>query len=107
MQPDIFLISSTLENASFVVTIVDPDAPTPQNRSISQFLHFLGGDFIADPTTGLLANSSPNLMEFMGPAPPAGSDPHRLVDSQRNLFLRLTVQNIQICSSRIQSAGQF
>ncbi|KAF8913753.1 phosphatidylethanolamine-binding protein [Gymnopilus junonius] len=82
VQPDIFLIPSGINltgNTSFVVTIVDPDAPTPQNHSISQFLHFLGGDFTPDPTSGLLSNSSPNLMEFIGPAPPAGSDPHRYV----------------------------
>ncbi|KDR83914.1 hypothetical protein GALMADRAFT_55557 [Galerina marginata CBS 339.88] len=64
---------------SFVVALVDPDAPTPQNRSFAEFLHFLGGDFSADMTSGLLSNNSPALMEFTPPAPPAGSDPHRYV----------------------------
>ena len=63
--------------STFVVIMVDPDAPTPQMPNVSEFLHFLGGDFTADSTTGLLSNSSPALMEFFSPGPPAGSDPHR------------------------------
>lgn len=64
-------------SSTFVVIMVDPDAPTPQMPNVSEFLHFLGGDFTADSTTGLLSNSSPALMEFFSPTPPPGSDPHR------------------------------
>ncbi|KAF9568956.1 PEBP-like protein [Agrocybe pediades] len=70
--------SSDANTTAWVVALVDPDAPTPQNRSISQFLHFLGGDFTVDGS-GLLSNTSPALMEFTPPAPPPGSDPHRYV----------------------------
>lgn len=62
---------------SFIIVIVDPDAPTPQSPTAADFLHFVGGDFNPDPITGLLSNSSPALLEYFSPTPPAGSDPHR------------------------------
>ncbi|KAF8165496.1 phosphatidylethanolamine-binding protein [Crassisporium funariophilum] len=82
MEPDFFLVSSSSSsgssaNGTLVLALVDPDAPTPQNPTAGQFLHFLGGDFSADPTSGLLTNSSAALMDFFSPSPPAGSDPHR------------------------------
>ncbi|PPR04058.1 hypothetical protein CVT24_010633 [Panaeolus cyanescens] len=65
---------------SFVVALVDPDAPTPQTAMMgSQFLQFLGGDFMADPVTGILLNNSAALMEYTPPTPPSGSDPHRYI----------------------------
>ncbi|PPQ77439.1 hypothetical protein CVT25_011021 [Psilocybe cyanescens] len=82
MPPDITLVAPSADsgsNASFVVVLLDPDAPTPQNPNVSEFLHFLGGDFSADSTSGLLSNSTPALMEFFPPTPPPGSDPHRYV----------------------------
>ncbi|KAF9478156.1 PEBP-like protein [Pholiota conissans] len=66
-------------NGTFVLVIVDPDAPTPQMPNVSQFLHFIGGNFMADPTSGLLSNSSAALLDFFSPTPPVGSDPHRYV----------------------------
>ncbi|KAF9006537.1 phosphatidylethanolamine-binding protein [Cyathus striatus] len=81
MEPEFFLISNNgaePSNQTFVLALVDPDAPTPQNTSVSQFLHFLGGDFSAN-NGSLLTNSTPALMDFFPPTPPAGSDPHRYV----------------------------
>lgn len=89
--PQFFLSSNntdlSMPNVSWVIAIVDPDAPTPQNPNISQFLHFIGQDFVVDPTmsgTGVdmgnstaLMNTSQALVEFFPPTPPAGSDPHR------------------------------
>ncbi|KAH9482771.1 OV-16 antigen [Psilocybe cubensis] len=82
MPPDLTLVTTTSDSnssAMFVVVIVDPDAPTPQNPNVSEFLHFLGGDFTAGSTSGLLSNNSPALAEFFPPTPPVGSDPHRYV----------------------------
>ncbi|KAG9218869.1 hypothetical protein CCMSSC00406_0001017 [Pleurotus cornucopiae] len=81
MQPQFFLntTNTALANGTFVLAIVDPDAPTPQNTSISQFRHMLGGDFRANATGGLLMNTSAALSDFVPPTPPAGSDPHRYV----------------------------
>jgi len=84
-EPAFSLISnSTIQvaNQTFVLALVDPDAPSPQNTSASQFLHFLGGDFrvnatSSDPTH--LTNQSAALMNYFPPTPPAGSPPHRYV----------------------------
>ncbi|KXN89558.1 Protein D1 [Leucoagaricus sp. SymC.cos] len=77
-------------DVSWVITIVDPDALTPQDPSVAQFLHFIGNDFVVDSAasgvnddclegpTGL-RNNSAALVEFFHPSPPAGSDPHRYV----------------------------
>jgi len=70
--------------STWVITIVDPDALTPQNPSIAQFLHFMGQGFVVDHSEDLkgvenvqLTNVSSALVEFFHPSPPAGSDPHR------------------------------
>ncbi|KAL0567636.1 hypothetical protein V5O48_014355 [Marasmius crinis-equi] len=80
-EPQFFLrANGTLQaNASYVLAIVDPDAPTPQNTSISQFRHFLGGGFQVDNSTSQLQNTSAALSDFAPPTPPDGSDPHRYV----------------------------
>lgn len=83
VEPKFSLISnstSLVANQTFVLALVDPDAPSPQNRSASQFLHFLGGGFTVNATSSdptLLTNQSAALREFFPPTPPAGSPPHR------------------------------
>ncbi|THV08339.1 PEBP-like protein [Dendrothele bispora CBS 962.96] len=80
-EPQFFFLANVTipPNLLYVVAIVDPDAPTPQNANISQFRHFLGGGFSVDSTTGLLMNNTAALTDFAPPTPPAGSDPHRYV----------------------------
>lgn len=72
----------SIVNEKFVIALVDPDAPTPQNKSLSQFRHFLGGDFHLDGSSTIrapLVNSSAALTEYVNPTPPIGSDAHRYV----------------------------
>ncbi|OBZ76815.1 Splicing factor 3B subunit 6-like protein [Grifola frondosa] len=67
---------------TFVLFIVDPDAPTPQNATEAQFRHLLAQDLQTNGSLGsgaLLVNTSAALTEFVMPTPPAGSDPHRYV----------------------------
>lgn len=70
---------------TFVVSMVDLDALTPQNPNVSQIRHFLGGNFrLEDAALGhsgvaLLRNNTPAISDFLQPTPPAGSDPHRCV----------------------------
>lgn len=68
---------------SWVIVMFDPDAPTPQMPNVSQFLHFIGGDFTSD-SSGALSNTSAALVEYFSPGPPLSSDPHRYV----NLIIR-------------------
>lgn len=84
--PPVFGIqSATNTTGSFVVAMVDLDAPTPQDPSEAEIRHFLGGNFeLGTPDVNgfaLLSNTTPALSEFLQPTPPAGSDPHRYVPS--------------------------
>jgi len=68
---------------SYLIAIVDPDAPSPPNRNISQFLHFLGVNYVADKVTDnevlILKNNSAAITDYVNPTPPNGSIPHRYV----------------------------
>ncbi|KZS89957.1 PEBP-like protein [Sistotremastrum niveocremeum HHB9708] len=63
------------ERKTFVVGMVDPDAPSPTNRSASQVRHFIGGGFKLEGT--VLRNTTPALSDYLGPGPLPGSPPHR------------------------------
>ncbi|KAF8802137.1 PEBP-like protein [Phlegmacium glaucopus] len=76
--PPIFRIVGHAGPGPFVVAIVDPDAPTPQNPTSAQIRHFLGGNFFQD-FPFCLRNSTPAISDFIQPTPPAGSDPHRYI----------------------------
>ncbi|KAJ7498710.1 phosphatidylethanolamine-binding protein [Mycena latifolia] len=81
-EPQFFLTSddATATTAQFVVALFDPDAPTPQNTSLAQFRHLVGGGYrwsANGGNYGILTNSSAALTEFVPPGPPPGSDPHR------------------------------
>ncbi|KAI0031945.1 phosphatidylethanolamine-binding protein, partial [Vararia minispora EC-137] len=82
--PQIFLsfnrsVVPHLADETFTLITVDPDAPTPQNTSISDVLHLL----IANVrVTGHLDTFAPlsnttALAPYLSPTPPVGSDPHR------------------------------
>jgi len=67
----------------YLIAIVDPDAPSPPNRTEAQFLHFLGINYISNNLTDnelfILSNTSAPIMPFVNPTPPNGSIPHRYV----------------------------
>ena len=82
--PQFFLTSNdpSLQNRTFVVVMVDPDAPFPGNRSDSQVPHLIAGNFslnINPDQITQLVNASAAISEYVSPNPPAGSGPHRLV----------------------------
>jgi len=67
-------------NSTFVVVCVDPDAPTPQNRSLSEVLHYMGGGHKASGNAEqgfTFASTVPAVMPYTPPAPPNTSDAHR------------------------------
>lgn len=69
--------SNASPRQNYVIAAVDPDAPTPQNPSLSQIRHFLGGNFQTAERTKQLLNTTAAVSEFLQPTPPAGSDAHR------------------------------
>ncbi|KAJ7486052.1 PEBP-like protein [Mycena galericulata] len=92
--PPTFHVVGDVGRGPFVVATVDPDAPTPQDPTMAQIRHFLGGNFFNEG--GLLVNSTPALSEFRQPTPPAGSDPHRytfLLFRQSREFATQTLVN--------------
>ncbi|KZS89955.1 PEBP-like protein [Sistotremastrum niveocremeum HHB9708] len=68
-------VSPGFEKKTFVVAMVDPDAPTPQDPTVAQIRHFLGGGFKLE--NGVLVNTTAALSNYLQPTPPDGSDPHR------------------------------
>ncbi|ETW83719.1 phosphatidylethanolamine binding protein [Heterobasidion irregulare TC 32-1] len=81
-KPQFFVSFSdnSVAEQTFVLAMVDPDAPTPQNRSLSQIRHFLAGDIkVAGGSSNhsQLVNASVPLTAYLNPSPPAGSDAHR------------------------------
>jgi hypothetical protein len=79
--PSFGVVGNTRTPGPFVVAAIDPDVPTPQNQTVSQVRHFLGGNFVFTNATSnlgtLLVNTTPAVTEFAQPRPRAGSDPHR------------------------------
>ena len=65
---------------SFVLIMLDPDAPAPENASVANVLHFLapGLHLSGNPSIyAPLKNSTPALADYLSPAPPSSSAPHR------------------------------
>ncbi|KAF9000247.1 PEBP-like protein [Cyathus striatus] len=77
--PPIFNVVGAKTTGPYVAVMVDPDAPTPQDPSVSQVRHFLASNFygVEFPSGQLLVNFTAPPSPWFQPAPPAGSDPHR------------------------------
>ena len=80
--PQVSIISNdtSLADKTFVLIMVDPDAPTPQNRSLSEVRHFISGSMTLSGSLAsgaTLTNTTPAVSDYITPGPPAGSDPHR------------------------------
>lgn len=70
----------------FLLVMIDPDAPTPDNPSASAILHWMAPNLAAitapqdfGPLQGqsVLMNSTPNVAPFIPPGPPPTSAAHR------------------------------
>ena len=71
---------------TYVVTVFDPDAPTPSGfwhwclSNIPADVTSLGTGAAADPPAGAIAHRNDGgTREYLGAAPPAGHGPHRYV----------------------------
>jgi len=83
-EPQFGIVSTNpaITGLPYLIVMVDPDAPTPQNNSEAQIRHFVGPDFVGQsPTSGtfILTNQTAALSPYLGPSPPAGSPAHRYV----------------------------
>ncbi|KAH9945089.1 PEBP-like protein [Epithele typhae] len=81
MRPQYALTSSdaSLTGQRFVLIMFDPDAPTPQNRSLAQVRHLVAQVQLSSDTAALasgagspLTNSTPAVSDYISPGPPPG-----------------------------------
>ncbi|TGO46560.1 hypothetical protein BOTNAR_0579g00010 [Botryotinia narcissicola] len=56
--------------------MLDLDAPIPSLPLLGPILHWIQPNYTATPS-GQLITSSPFIANYIGPAPPPGSAPHR------------------------------
>ncbi|KJA25690.1 hypothetical protein HYPSUDRAFT_199416 [Hypholoma sublateritium FD-334 SS-4] len=79
--PPTYNVIGASSEGPFVIAVVDPDVPTPQNTSIAQIRHFLGGNFyrMNPKAPTLLYNNTPAVSEYLQPSPRAPSDAHRYI----------------------------
>jgi len=64
---------------SYIVISLDIDAPFPSWDGLGPILHWNQSGFKSDPATGKLTTAAPFVANWIGPAPPPGSGPHRYI----------------------------
>ncbi|KAI9742967.1 MAG: hypothetical protein M1818_003262 [Claussenomyces sp. TS43310] len=63
-------------SATYMVVALDLDAPFPSFGVLGPILHWIQPGFHAGPNHALTSNE-PFVANYIGPAPPPGSSPHR------------------------------
>ncbi|TAQ90918.1 hypothetical protein B7494_g815 [Chlorociboria aeruginascens] len=63
-------------SATYLVVALDLDAPFPSFGVLGPILHWIQPGFKAGPNDTLTSNE-PFIANYIGPAPPPGSSPHR------------------------------
>ncbi|KAF4637769.1 hypothetical protein G7Y89_g313 [Cudoniella acicularis] len=63
-------------SATYMVVALDLDAPFPSFGVLGPILHWIQPGFKAGPNNTLTSNE-PFVANYIGPAPPPGSSPHR------------------------------
>ncbi|KAH8827473.1 phosphatidylethanolamine-binding protein [Flagelloscypha sp. PMI_526] len=67
-----------LKGKAFTIFLVDPDAPKPEEPTVSQVIHFAQTDFVVQEDLTLISTAVP-LTPYHGPNPPAISSAHRYI----------------------------
>jgi len=65
--------------ARYIVVCLDFDAPFPRLPMLSPILHWIQSDFQISGSSNTLTTTLPFISNYVGPAPPSGSSPHRYV----------------------------
>ncbi|KAF8475953.1 phosphatidylethanolamine-binding protein [Kalaharituber pfeilii] len=75
-------------DTKYTIVMTDPDAPSRDDPKWSEFCHWISSDVklpsietiaTAESVEVALAKGGKEIVEYMGPAPPAGTGPHRYV----------------------------
>lgn len=73
-------LTYTATPGPYIAIAIDLDAPFPSFDVLGPILHWVQpGLRGADASTGLTASDVPFVADYIGPAPPPGSAPHRYV----------------------------
>ncbi|CAE6532673.1 unnamed protein product [Rhizoctonia solani] len=102
-----------INNGTYLIAIVDPDAPSRANPTVSQIRHMFATDFVLSEmrpnfaTRSLvLRNSTAAISPYFPPNPPVGSGAHRyvaLLYAQPNNFNVTSLNTTQIANFNISS----
>jgi len=65
--------------STYIVIGLDIDAPFPSFTALGPILHWIQSDLKASPSDSSLTSSTPFVANYIGPAPPPPSFPHRYV----------------------------
>ncbi|KAH7322075.1 phosphatidylethanolamine-binding protein [Rhizoctonia solani] len=75
-----------VKNGTYLIAIVDPDAPSRANPTVSQIRHMFATDFVVSDTRSsfatrsmVLQNSTAAISPYFPPNPPVGSGAHRYI----------------------------
>ncbi|CAE6535897.1 hypothetical protein RSOLAG22IIIB_10720 [Rhizoctonia solani] len=75
-----------IKNGTYLIAIVDPDAPSRANPTVSQIRHMFATDFVISSVRSsfttrsmVLQNSTAAISPYFPPNPPVGSGAHRYV----------------------------
>ena len=72
--------AETALSGTYLLTIVDPDAPSPQNTSVSQILHLLQPSVtFASAAPRVATFNAPAVVPYARPQPPPTSAAHRYI----------------------------
>ncbi|KAF7888627.1 uncharacterized protein EAF02_003168 [Botrytis sinoallii] len=63
-------------STTYLLIMLDLDAPFPSLPLLGPILHWIQPGYTTNPT-GLLTTTEPFIANYIGPAPPPGSAPHR------------------------------
>ncbi|BGP12678.1 hypothetical protein JCM10213_008815 [Rhodosporidiobolus nylandii] len=72
-EPSVSFNAAPGEEAKYTIVLADPDAPSRDDPKWSPYRHWVLSDVVPGQAAGQ------TLTKYLGPAPPAGSGPHRYV----------------------------
>ena len=71
-------VDAFAQTGPYVIAMIDPDSPTPQNPYYVQVRHYLGGGWVQNDGVPLTTPTKA-VTDWFQPTPQAGSDAHRYV----------------------------
>ncbi|KAH8806117.1 phosphatidylethanolamine-binding protein [Xylogone sp. PMI_703] len=71
--------SNTTLSGTYLLLMINPDAPLPPENSLPEFVHWIQPDITQSSSNGVLILSQPAFRDWQPPAPPSGGAPSRFI----------------------------